>query len=296
VNLDGIIVVDKPEGWTSHDVVNKVRRFANMKKVGHLGTLDPIATGVLPLVIGRATRLAQYYARRDKVYEAVIRFGFSTDTYDRAGTATSPEVAPPPLDAATLEPYLQRFRGKMLQAPPPVSAKKIGGKPAYELARKQIAVELAPVEVQVYELTLLSVEGSDARVRAHCSAGTYLRAIAHELGKEVGCGAHLYQLRRTESGDFSLEQAHTLDQLGELASAGRLGEALIPAAQLLPEFPSEYVDEITQGHIRQGRDFPVSPFRVQKGAPYVKAVSHAGDLVAIGEIKLPNLYHPVVVL
>ena len=294
--MNGIIVVDKPEGWTSHDVVNKMRRLANTKKVGHLGTLDPIATGVLPLVVGRATRLAQFYARRDKVYEAVIRFGFSTDTYDRAGVPTSDETPPPALDAAMLEPYLQRFRGKLLQTPPPVSAKKVAGRPAYELARKNIAVELAPVEVQVYELTVLGVEGTDVRVRAFCSAGTYLRAIAHELGRDVGCGAHLYQLRRTEAGDFSLAQAHTLEQLQELSAAGRLSEALIPAAQLLPEFPSEYVDDLTEGHIRQGRDFPVSPFRVQKGSRYVKAISHAGDLVAIGEIKLPNLYHPIVVL
>jgi tRNA pseudouridine55 synthase len=296
VSLDGIIVVDKAEGWTSHDVVNKMRRLANTKKVGHLGTLDPIATGILPLVIGRATRLAQFYTRRDKVYDAIVRFGFSTDTYDRAGVATSPEVAPPALDAELLEPYLQRFRGKLLQTPPPVSAKKVAGRPAYELARKKIAVELAPVEIQVYELTLLGIEGSDVRLRAHCSAGTYLRAIAHELGQAIGCGAHLFQLRRVESGEFTLEHAHTLEQLQELASAERLSEALIPAAQLLPQLPSEFVDANIEGQIRQGRDFPVSPFRVQKGAQYVKAVSHAGDLVAIGEIRLPNLYHPIVVL
>jgi tRNA pseudouridine55 synthase len=294
--LDGIIVVDKPEGWTSHDVVNRMRRLADTKKVGHLGTLDPIATGVLPLVIGRATRLAQFYARRDKVYEAVIRFGFATDTYDRAGVADGPEAPVPPLDAGLLEPFLERFRGKFLQTPPAVSAKKIGGKPAYELARKKIAVELAPVEVEVSELTLLGVEGSTIRVRAHCSAGTYLRAIAHELGRDLGCGAHLDQLRRIQAGEFSVEQGRTLDELQELSDGGRLDEALIPAAQLLPEFPAEFVDEITEGQIRQGRDFIVSPFRVQKGARLVKAISRSGDLVAIGEIRLPNLYHPMLVL
>src|SRR2546422_2989061 len=136
--LNGIVVVDKPEDWTSHDVVNRMRRLANTKKVGHLGTLDPIATGVLPLVVGRATRLAQFYARGDKVYEAVIRFGFATDTYDRAGVPSSPEMTPPPLDLAMIEPYLQPFRGKFMQTPPPVSAKKVGGRPAYELARKKI--------------------------------------------------------------------------------------------------------------------------------------------------------------
>jgi tRNA pseudouridine55 synthase len=296
VSLDGIVVVDKSEGWTSHDVVNRMRRLANMKKVGHLGTLDPIATGVLPLVIGRATRLAQFYTHRDKVYEAIIRFGFSTDTYDRAGIATSPLVAPPAFDVEMIEPYLQRFRGKLLQTPPPVSAKKVAGRPAYELARKNITVELAPVEVQIYELTLLGIERSDIRVRAHCSAGTYLRAIAHELGQAVGCGAHLFQLRRVESGEFTLENAHSLEELQELASTGALREALISPAQLLPQFPSEHVDVIVEAQIRQGRDFPVSPFRVQKGAQFVKAVSHAGDLVAIGQIRLPNLYHPIVVL
>ena len=273
-----------------------MRRLANTKRVGHLGTLDPIATGALPLVIGRATRLAQFYARRDKLYEAVIRFGFSTDTYDRAGVPIGPPETPPPLDGGMLEAHLQRFRGKFLQTPPPVSAKKVGGKPAYELARKNIVVDLAPVEVQVYELSVLGIDGPDVRIRAFCSAGTYLRSIAHELGRELGCGAHLYQLRRTESSGFPVEQARTLEQLQELATADRLDEALIPAVQLLPEFPSEYVDEITEGHIRQGRDFPVSPFRVQKGAPYVKAISRSGELVAIGEIKLPNLYHPMLVL
>src|SRR6476660_9011593 len=180
--MDGVIVVDKPTGWTSHDVVNKMRRLAGTKKVGHLGTLDPIATGVLPLVIGRATRLAQFYVRRDKVYEATIRFGFATNTYDRDGVPASAD-APPVLDAGMLEPWLAKFRGKLLQTPPPVSAKKVAGRPAYELTRKNIPVDLAPVEVHIYELTLLGIEGRDIRVRAFCSAGTYLRAIAHELGR-----------------------------------------------------------------------------------------------------------------
>src|SRR5439155_26320645 len=182
------------------------------------------------LVIGRATRLAQFYVRRDKTYESVIRFGTATDTYDRAGVPIAPQGPVPPLDAELLEPHLQRFRGKFLQTPPPVSAKKVGGRPAYELARKNVAVELAPVEVQVYELTLLGVEGSDIRVRAFCSAGTYLRGIAHELGLAAGCGAHLLDLRRTESGDFSLGQARSVETLAGLSSEGRLNEALIPAA------------------------------------------------------------------
>ena len=293
--MDGVIVVDKEEGWTSHDAVSKMRRIANTRKVGHLGTLDPIATGVLPLVIGRATRLAQFYTRSDKIYEAVVRFGFSTDTYDRGGSSTSPQ-SEPLISAADIEPLLDRFRGEIMQTPPPVSAKKIDGQRAYSLARRQIQVDLPPSPVHIYELTLLEVHGSEARLRAHCSGGTYMRSIAHDLGQALGCGAHLRDLRRICSAEFTIDQARTIPQLQELANAGRLAEALIPAGRLLPAFPSVYVEPLSAGHIRQGRNFPVSPFRVQQGTPYVKAVSGDGDLIAIGEAVLPNLYHPAVVL
>src|SRR5215472_3132505 len=181
----GVIVVDKPEQWTSHDVVAKMRRIAGTRKIGHLGTLDPIAAGVLPLVIGRATRLAQFYTRSAKIYEGVIRFGWSTNTYDRTGEPTSSKTEVS-LDAAELEPILEKFRGEFLQAPPPVSAKKVQGKRAYELARKAVAVELEPVQVQVYEMTLLGVSGADARIRVHCSGGTYMRSIAHDVGQALG--------------------------------------------------------------------------------------------------------------
>lgn len=293
--MDGAIVVDKPQGWTSHDVVGKVRRLAKTKKVGHLGTLDPIATGVLPLVINRATRLAQFYTRSDKVYEAVVRFGFSTDTYDRVGEATSPATEPA-LDREELERALARFRGPFMQAPPPVSAKKVDGVRAYKLARQKIAVELAPAPVEVYELQLLEVSGCEAALRAHCSGGTYMRAIAHDLGLALGCGAHLRDLRRTTSGEFSIGQARTIAELERLSAEDRFEEAVIPAAQLLPDIPAVRVEEMVVHHIRQGRNFPVSPFRAQKPGRYVKAVSREGELVAIGEAVLPNLYHPAVVL
>lgn len=293
--MDGAIVVDKPEGWTSHDVVNKVRRIAKTKRVGHLGTLDPIATGVLPLVLGRATRLAQFYTRSDKIYEGVVRFGWSTDTYDRAGEPTSGKTEAR-LDARELERLLERFRGEFLQTPPPVSAKKVGGRRAYELARKSVAVELEPVKVHMYELTLVEVNGPDARLRAHCSGGTYLRSIAHELGQLLGCGAHLHQLRRTASGEFEIGQARTIPQLESLAADERLWDAIVPAAKMLPGFPSVLVDELTAAQIRHGRNFPASPFRSQPASRRVKAVTRQGELVAIGEAVLPNLYHPVVVL
>jgi len=295
ISLDGVIVVDKPEGWTSHDVVAKVRGIARTKRIGHLGTLDPIATGVLPLVIEKATRLAQFYTRSDKIYEGVVRFGWATDTYDRAGTQVG-ERRDVPLEAAQLEPLLEKFRGEIWQAPPPVSAKKIAGKRAYDLARQAVAVELEAVQVSVYELTLLGVEGSRARLRAHCSGGTYMRSLAHDLGQLMGCGAHLEELRRTASAEFEIGEARTLDQLQSLANDGRLIDALVPASKMLPGLPSVYVDDVTMAHIRHGRNFPASPFRSEAASRHVKALSRQGDLVAIGEAVLPNLYHPVVVL
>ncbi len=293
--MDGVIVVDKPEQWTSHDVVNKVRRVAGLKKAGHLGTLDPIATGVLPLVVGRATRLAQFYTRSDKIYEGTIRFGWATDSYDRTGEPLGPKVAVT-LDRDELERALVRFRGQFEQSPPPVSAKKVDGRRAYELARKSVAVELEPVPVHVYELLVLDVNGADARIRAHCSAGTYMRSIAHDLGQVLGYGAHLHDLRRLASGEFEIEQARTIAQLESLAAEERLVDALVPAARLLPNFPSVYVDDLTAAQIRNGRNFPASPFRSQPASRYVKAVTRQGELVAIGEAVLPNLYHPAVVL
>jgi tRNA pseudouridine55 synthase len=293
--MDGLIVADKPAGWTSHDVVNRIRRLANTKKVGHLGTLDPDATGVLPLMIGRATRLAQYFQRTDKVYEAVIQFGWSTDTYDASGTPTSLETEIV-LNREWVEGAVLSFQGKIQQVPPVVSAKKIDGTRAYRLARQNIAVEMKPVEVEIYSLEVLECAGAELSIRVHCSTGTYIRSIAHDLGQLLGCGAFLKQLRRVSSGGFDISMARTLEELGEMAGAGNLSQAVIPCADLLPEFPSEFVDDSTVLFIRQGRDFRVSPFRPASDAKFVKAVSHEGDLVAIGEAVLPHLYHPVLVL
>lgn len=272
-----------------------MRRIARTKKIGHLGTLDPIATGVLPLVLGRATRLAQFYTRSGKIYEGVVRFGWATTTYDRAGEPIGEqrEIA---VDAEELERHLDRFRGEFLQTPPLVSAKKIAGRRAYELARKDIAVELPPSPVHVYELTVLAIAGSEVTLRAHCSGGTYMRSIAHDLGQALGCGAHLTQLRRLASGEFEIAQARTLAQLEALAAEERLIDAIVPPSQLLPKLPSVFVDDITVAQIRNGRNFSASPFRAQPGAKYVKAVTGRDELVAIGEATLPNVYHPVVVL
>jgi tRNA pseudouridine55 synthase len=295
--VDGVIVVDKPSGWTSHDVVNRMRRLAGTKKVGHLGTLDPLATGVLPVVIGKATRLQQFFVKNDKVYEGVIRFGYATDSYDRDGKPMGPareDFAPTVIE---LEPLLDAFRGTFEQVPPPVSAKKVGGKKSYELARQNIVVELKPVTVTVFALDLLSIDGTAARIRMHCTSGTYVRSVAHDLGIAAGCGAHLEELRRIQSGEFCIDRAQTLDQLESLQREGRLSDALIPAVELLPDFPVEVVDEVTVSRIRQGREFRVSPFRGRNDVRYVKAVAATtGELVAIGQAKLPNLYHPFLVL
>ena len=292
--MDGIIVVDKPAGWTSHDVVNKMRRLAGTRKVGHLGTLDPGATGVLPLVLGRATRLAQFFTNNAKTYEGVIHFGYATDSYDMDGAPVSPEV-PVTLERSALEGLLDRFRGEFLQTPPPVSAKKIAGRRAYEHARKNHPVELKPVPVTVHSLEILALAGCEVTVRIHCSAGTYVRAIAHEAGQALGCGAFLQHLRRTASGDFTSEQARTLEALAALAVQNRLHEALLPAACLLPQFPVQVVDAVTLSQIRNGRDFHVSPFQVRGEARYVKAVTADGQLAAIGEAVLPHVYHPLLV-
>ncbi len=293
--MNGAIVVNKPQGWTSHDAVNKVRRLLNQRRVGHLGTLDPMATGVLPLVIGTATRLAQFYIRADKIYDAVVRFGYSTDSYDRDGEPTSP-ITEPEITREQLEPLLERFRGTIQQVPPPISAKKIGGTPAYKLARRKVPVELSPVEVTIHSLELKECAGAEARMIVHCSAGTYLRALAHELGQLLGCGAFLKTLVRLRSGDFTLEQARTFEQLEAFAQEDRMIEAVIPAAEMLPEMPAEYVDTLAATFIRQGRDFRVSPFRVRPGSKYVTAVGQHTELIAIGEARLPNLYHPILVL
>jgi tRNA pseudouridine55 synthase len=275
--------------------VNRVRRLANTRKVGHLGTLDPMATGVLPLVLGRATRLAQFFSGGEKAYDARVQFGWSTDTYDREGEPSS-EPVEPRFTRAELDDVLARFRGAFLQTPPPFSAKKVAGTPAYRMARKGTPVDLKPVQVNVFELDVLEFEGSTARIRLRCSAGTYLRGIAHDVGRELGCGAFLTALRRTASGEFAEGQASTLEALGDLSRAGNLADALIPAARVLPEFPNALVDTLTAGQIRQGKDFRLSPFVEWSGSKYVKAVGPEGDLIAIGEARLPHVYHPILVL
>jgi tRNA pseudouridine55 synthase len=291
---DGVIVVNKPAGWTSHDVVARMRGIAGTKRVGHLGTLDPIATGVLPLMIGQATRLARFLENSTKTYEAVVRFGFATSTYDKAGEpGPESEVS---LTPELLEQHLAPMRGEIDQVPPPVSAKKIGGVPAYKLVRANVPVDLAPVRITIEELELKGFDVDRAKINVRCTTGTYIRSIAHEWGKALGCGAHIEELSRTSSGAFTLEQAWTLEALQALKDEGRLAEAVLPLATLPPTLPSVTVDEATARQIRQGRDFHVSPFRQSPGSEFIRALSPDGELVAIGEAILPHMYHPTVVM
>lgn len=294
--MNGALVVDKPSGWTSHDVVNKLRRLAGTKKIGHLGTLDPNATGVLPLLLGKATRLARYYAKADKKYVGTVRFGYATDTWDVSGIPAGPETGVQ-LDPAAMEEAVRAFQGPLQQVPPPVSAKKVDGVPAYKLARQNKEVKLAPCDVEVYSIEITRCEGNELDIQVHCSAGTYVRSIAHELGQIVGCGAFLKALRRTAAGSFGIGSARPIAVLEQLAEDERIYDALIPMAELLPEIPAEIVDSTTAGFIRQGRDFRVSPFRAGNTlVRHLRAVGADGDLIAIAEAKLPNLYHPVLVL
>src|SRR5207302_6560675 len=234
--FDGALVIDKPQGKTSHDVVDAVRHLAGFRQIGHLGTLDPLATGVLVLLLGRATRLVQFYAGRRKRYTAGFRFGFATNTYDSDGQAQGPDSTPV-LDRELLEKFAAERIGRFEQTPPAFSAKKVHGRPAYELARKKQEVTLKPVEVEVFEYKLKEVEGSIARFDIECSSGTYIRSLAHEMGQKVGCGAHLAEITRTAVGEFSLEQAITLEELAEAKQAGKFADCLIPLESLLMNFP-----------------------------------------------------------
>jgi tRNA pseudouridine55 synthase len=311
--IDGILVVDKPRGKTSHDVVEAVRRIVGFRQIGHLGTLDPLATGVLVLALGRATRLARFYSGRRKRYTCAVRFGFATDTYDADGEAVSEDTAPP-LDAGILKELASRFVGKIQQTPPAFSAKKIHGRPAHELARKHKTVELAAVEVEVYEFRLTEVEGSVARFVVECGAGTYIRALAHDLGKLHGAGAHLAEIARTAVGEFTVDQAATIEELAEDAKAGKFASRVIPLENLLPELPSAVVLPIVEKRIRHGAKFNLPLSQIQpgrttaaQGAPAqldsgewkparLRVFNQQKQLIAIAEPVVPRTYQPLLVL
>src|SRR5262244_3213279 len=262
--FDGALVINKPPGKTSHDMVDAVRHLAGFRQIGHLGTLDPLASGVLVLLLGKATRLVQFYSGRRKRYTAGFRFGFSTDTYDSEGQAQGADTAPT-LDRALLERMAGDRIGIFAQMPPAFSAKKIHGRPAYELARKHQPVELKPVEVELFEYRLTGIEGSLARFVVECSSGTYIRSLAHEMGQKLGCGAHLAEITRTAVGEFSLEQANDLDDLAEATRAGKFSDRLIPLEHLLANFPRANVLPVVEKRVRHGANFNVTIAQIQPG-------------------------------
>ena len=323
--MNGAIIVDKPAGWTSHDVVNRMRRILQQRSVGHLGTLDPLATGVLPLVTGSLTRLAQFYISSEKTYEGVIRFGFSTNTYDADGEPSG-EACPVTLTLQSLQEVAAKFLGVIKQVPPPFSAKKIAGVPAYKLARKQKEVILQPVSVEIKEFVITAVEADRAHFRARVASGTYMRSVAHEMGQRLGCGAHLEALRRTAVAEFDITHAHSLEKIEDQArncdsdrnaaelhvwgghsrppisprslhptepqlSAG-LEALFIHPRQLLPQFPSVTADEPTAARIRSGR--PINLPELSR-ARQVKVFAGQRELLAIATRVAGTLFHPKIV-
>ncbi len=290
--MDGALIINKAAGLTSHDVVARARRILGERSIGHLGTLDPAATGVLPLLCGRLTRLAQFFQDREKEYRGEIRFGFATDTYDAQGSPVGwvSEAAPA---REAIEPLLPRFRGRFLQQPPPYSAKKLAGVPAYKLARRQQPVVLAPVEVEVRELEIEGLEGDRMRFRAVCSSGTYIRALAHDLGGALGVGAHLSRLERVRVGEFTLAGSHTLEALDAMAGGGSLGEALVPARDLLPELPGVVAPLEAMAKMMNGQPANLPEF---SRAVRVRVFTPEGKLLAIARRVAGSLFQPQIVL
>ena len=311
--MNGVLVIDKPAGPTSHDVVAVVRRAIGSPKVGHTGTLDPLATGVLPLVIGRATRLASYMSGADKEYVARIRFGVATATYDaegRHGSAASLSgeglSAVAALDDGAVREALRAFEGTFLQTPPPFSAKKVGGTPAYKLARQDKPVEMKPVEVTVRELELLGYADGLADVRLVSSSGFYVRSLAHDLGQRLGCGAHLEGLRRTRAGEFTLDEAVALEAV-VVGGGPAAGARLVAMDRLLGMMPAVVVNDLGARRASHGnalRPEDLAGGGADKPGPSprsandrrLRLLDQAGSLLGLVERRDDGLLHPLVVL
>ncbi len=310
VAFDGVLVIDKPAGPTSHDIVACVRRTLSLKKVGHLGTLDPLATGVLPLVVGRATRLASLLAGASKQYDAVIRLGLITDTYDITGTVVGGADAPRP-DATSaeidgLQPSPETiadaaagFVGSYPQRPPPFSAKKIDGVRAYDLARRRQPVEVTPAQVTVEALTVLSIDGPRVRCRIACSSGFYIRSLAHDLGDALGCGGCLETLRRERHGPFNLQAAVPLAQIVE--KSAWVATQFVPMGSLLPSIPAVVVSDQGARRAAHGNPLRVADIVPAAGLPLpntgrVRVLDERGRLLAVADRRGDGTLHPKIVL
>jgi tRNA pseudouridine55 synthase len=255
--MDGLILVDKPQGWTSHDVVARVRRILSQKRVGHFGTLDPLATGLLLVAAGSATRLFPFYSRHDKSYRGEIRFGFSTDTYDALGKPTSEESRVFP-DRDALIAAMGKFVGPLEQVPPRYSAKKSGGRPLYKWARANLEVQPRASSVTVHAFGLITYSPPILGFGVRCSSGTYIRSLAHDLGQALGCPAHLSALRRLSAGRHHVRQAHTLQKIEELVRLKKAEDFLLPLESLLSEYPKAVLSEGASRQLQKGKPVPLS--------------------------------------
>ena len=292
--MNGVLVVDKPSGPTSHDVVGLVRRALGTKRVGHTGTLDPIATGVLPLVIGQATRLAQFLSLDDKEYLADVRFGLATPTYDATSAPADAELRP--VNLTGLDAALAEFRGTYLQMPPAFSAKKLAGTPAYQIARAGGSPELALVEVRVTALEVVERSEHTARLRVACSSGFYVRSLAHDIGQRLGCGAHLTALRRTRVGDFTIEEAVRLADVD--AGGASMAAKILALERLLPGMPCASLNEAGSRKARHGATLGAADL-TSDAAPdslKVRLLDDTGRLLGIAQREPGGVLHPVVVL
>jgi tRNA pseudouridine55 synthase len=290
--VNGLLVLDKPGGMTSHDVVTRVRRATGESSIGHLGTLDPMATGVLPLLLGKYTRLAQFYGASEKAYTGTIRFGYATDTYDAEGKAASEAMAVK-LTLDVVRAAAAKFSGEMEQMPPPFSAKKIDGKAAYKMARAGVVPVLKMARVVIAEFAIVGVDGDIASFVMRISAGGYVRSVAHEMGQALGCGAHLASLRRVAAGPFAIAQALPLDEVERLAREGQLESKIPHPRTLLPEIPAVTADLQSLGRLRNGGQVNLPEFSC---APLIKIFQGQRELVAIGKRIAGTLFQPTVVL
>jgi tRNA pseudouridine55 synthase len=287
--MDGVLVIDKPPAWTSHDVVAKIRNITRIRKVGHTGTLDPFATGVLPLTMGRATRLTNYFLSSDKHYRGVMRFGFATTTFDLEGEPVG-EDARPDLDRESIEALFRTYVGTIRQTVPPYSARKIRGKPMYAYARKGIEMEPATKEVRIKTLTLLDVRGSEVEFELSCTAGTYARSLAHDLGRDWGCGAHLVSLRRTRSGEFPIDTAVRLEEAGVFHTREFFLEHILPMGKLLQDIPTIVVPEADRNKLVHGADLNLLTGAYESDE--YRLLDEAGVLLAVAQ-RLHTFASPV---
>ncbi len=287
--LHGVLVLDKPKDMSSTEAVEKIKRLLRVRKAGHGGTLDPFATGVLPICIGKGTKIAQFILAGDKVYEGAFELGIITDTYDLTGEVVERRPVPE-LSLTEIEKAMEAFVGVIEQVPPPYSAAKYKGRPLYQWARKGIRVEKEPKKVEILEFRLKGYEPPRVYFEVYCSKGTYVRSLVHEVGQKLGCGATLVELTRTRKGPFTLEEALSLEEIEKLARSGEIAERIIPPEGALDFIPAITVSPEMARRIRQGRPMSLSVLgnliKLQKVArrprvPWLRIVTEDGDLVAV---------------